>query len=176
MVRVALRRLILAAIAASFVGVPTVLTTSSASAATTPVAQAAAVNWPTVRPGARGERVWTIQLSLQQRGYSLLADGLYGTATTNAVKAFQRARGLPVDGRVGPLTWPRLVFTVTRGNRGPAVRAFERWLRLVYRYDVLVDGTFGPRDQAAIRNVQFNHGLRVDGIVGPATWKVLLTG
>jgi peptidoglycan hydrolase-like protein with peptidoglycan-binding domain len=167
-----MRRCILAAIAAACVVVPAGLVTAGASAAGPPVK-----NWPTVRPGARGERVRTIQYMLDQRGYDVDIDGAYGATTTAAVKDFQRAVRLPVDGRVGPVTWPKLVVTIKRGNRGFAVLAMERWLRLVYRYRaVTVDGVFGPNDAGAVRNVQFNHGLRVDGICGAATWKAIIIG
>lgn len=32
-------------------------------------------------------------------------DGIYGTATAEAVRAYQRLFGLAVDGVVGPATW-----------------------------------------------------------------------
>jgi peptidoglycan hydrolase-like protein with peptidoglycan-binding domain len=38
-------------------------------------------------------------------------DGIFGAKTLAAVRAFQRSRGLTVDGVVGPLTWGAL-FTV----------------------------------------------------------------
>jgi peptidoglycan hydrolase-like protein with peptidoglycan-binding domain len=39
-----------------------------------------------------------------------------------------------------------------------------------------VDGIYGPATIAAVRNVQHDHGLTVDGVCGPHTWSVLVTG
>jgi len=97
-----------------------VFANASASAATKPAAQAAAVSWPTVRPGAKGERVRTIQLLLNQRGYPVAVDGVYGSSTTNAVKAFQKVIKVSADGRVLWLSgrWNAEVYVIsTRTGR-----------------------------------------------------------
>jgi len=37
-----------------------------------------------------------------------------------------------------------------------------------------VDGNFGARTEASVRDYQSGHGLVSDGIVGPGTWSVML--
>ncbi|WP_405587658.1 protein kinase domain-containing protein [Streptomyces sp. NBC_01092] len=61
--------------------------------------------------GNKGQRVVQVQCMLTQRGYSVGSsgvDGEFGTATLAAVKQFQGAKGLEVDGEVGPNTWAAL--------------------------------------------------------------------
>ncbi|MFE5819868.1 protein kinase [Streptomyces sp. NPDC056479] len=61
--------------------------------------------------GNKGQRVVQVQCMLTKRGYSVGSsgvDGEFGTATLAAVKQFQGAKGLEVDGEVGPNTWAAL--------------------------------------------------------------------
>ena len=39
-----------------------------------------------------------------------------------------------------------------------------------------IDGNFGAATKAAVEAVQHDHGVAVDGTVGPVTWSVLVTG
>lgn len=63
---------------------------------------------PTLRQGNTGEYVRQLQQALNKTGAALNPDGIYGTATANAVKAFQESHGLSVDGICGPMTWAAL--------------------------------------------------------------------
>ena len=59
----------------------------------------------TLEPGSEGTEVLDLQEGLAALGYDVGgADGVYGSATANAVAAFQAAEGLPVDGTLGPET------------------------------------------------------------------------
>lgn len=58
-----------------------------------------------------GERpnIIRIQAKLNTLGFACGAtDGIVGPRTVQAIKSFQRTRGLTVDGLVGPATWARL--------------------------------------------------------------------
>jgi hypothetical protein len=76
--------------------------------------------------GARGERVRALQRRLDSLGFKVgQVDGSFGMKTLNAVKAFQRSRGLVADGVVGPQTWKKLgldaldrVIPTSSGGRG----------------------------------------------------------
>ncbi len=66
-------------------------------------------NVPTLRRGNNGESVKELKELLNEKhGAELKVDGNFGKATEAAVKAFQQAHGLTVDGIVGPKTWAAL--------------------------------------------------------------------
>lgn len=58
--------------------------------------------------GSNNDQVLVIQRVLQQRGYGITVDGIFGDNTENAVEAFQRSADLDDDGIVGPDTWDAL--------------------------------------------------------------------
>ncbi len=63
----------------------------------------------TLRKGSRGSEVTKLQEALKELGlYTGKADGVYGRATEQAVKAFQRKNGLKADGVAGPKTLKKL--------------------------------------------------------------------
>lgn len=67
---------------------------------------------PTVRKGAKGNITKLIQEKLLSLGYKLPkwgADGSFGGETVDAVKLFQEAKGLSIDGVVGQNTWRKLL-------------------------------------------------------------------
>lgn len=45
------------------------------------------------------------QAQMKKRGWKITADGLYGSATARVARAFQKEKGLTVDGKIGPATW-----------------------------------------------------------------------
>ena len=60
------------------------------------------------------EEVRELQRILNQEGFGLGADGMFGRETEMAVKRFQRDHGLDDDGIVGEMTWAILTGQ-TRG-------------------------------------------------------------
>jgi protein MpaA len=84
-----------------------VLATSSAVVAATsaPVSAVSCTISVTLRQGSSGSAVTCLESRLKELGYSLSGpDTYFGTTTTSAVKAFQKSKGLLVDGIVGPVT------------------------------------------------------------------------
>ena len=77
---------------------------------------------PILRRGSRGSAVAQLQEQLSAAGFDPgAADGIFGARTDAAVRAFQQARGLMVDGIVGPRTWAALASGTQpspQGGRG----------------------------------------------------------
>ena len=70
------------------------------------------VNLKMLSKGSKGETVKALQTLLIGYGYSCGswgADGDFGNGTDKAVKAYQKAKGLEVDGIVGTNTWKKLL-------------------------------------------------------------------
>jgi peptidoglycan hydrolase-like protein with peptidoglycan-binding domain len=64
---------------------------------------------PLLRRDATGDVVKLAQTRLRSHGFDPgPIDGVFGADTERAVRAFQAARGLEVDGEVGPFTWGAL--------------------------------------------------------------------
>ena len=129
--------------------------------------------WPTLKQGARGFRVTGLQRLLLHHGHSLDVDGSFGPDTLSKVRSFQSAKGLVVDGTVGPITWGALTPTLKNGASSTAVSSLQGLLNN-RGSSLAVDGSFGPATLSAVRSFQSSNGLEVDGTVGPITWSHLL--
>lgn len=150
-----------------------------------------------IKYGSEGPAVTTVQTKLSNlKYYKGIIDGKYGYSTAKAVRAFQAAKGLKVDGIVGPITWAALVGNVAipkpatpvnpntpvpipksprvqYGYSGYLVKiAQQRLLDLGYKAGK-ADGKFGYSTYLATRAFQVKNRLQVDGIIGPTTWKRL---
>lgn len=68
--------------------------------------------------------------------------------------------------------------TIKKRSRGPYVAYCQNLLnaRLSGQAPLWVDGIFGPKTDARVRQYQTRKRLVVDGIVGPATWAALEAG
>ncbi|MDE6255210.1 MAG: N-acetylmuramoyl-L-alanine amidase [Muribaculaceae bacterium] len=66
----------------------------------------------TIKRGSRGADVKTLQAKL-----NLYPDGIFGPLTEEAVKQFQREKGLTADGIAGANTWRALGFVISSNKR-----------------------------------------------------------
>ncbi len=145
-----------------------------------PYVQRNVENYQTIRQGDRGNFVTILQYILNNYGYNLTADGIYGAATRRAVIDFQKNNNLAQDGIVGRNTWNKLLVlrpggqVLRRGNKQSAVLYLQRLL-LSFLYPITdLDGIFGPETERAVKAFQAENNLEADGIVGRNTWNALL--
>jgi peptidoglycan hydrolase-like protein with peptidoglycan-binding domain len=134
---------------------------------------------PTLHSGSTGEAVRQLQTALQETGNDPgPIDGVFGSQTAAAVKAFQAERGITVDGIVGPITWRNIDEfaefdepVLREGSTGLPVRRAQSRLTAAGFDTGGVDGVFGPQTESGVRALQQAAGVPIDGIVGPQTWQ-----
>ena len=81
------------------------------------------VNASAFRIGDQGSDVVAIQSQLVSLGYDVEADGDFGPATAEAVKEFQRTKGIQADGFVGDTTYKALL-----GREMPVVQHSSNYI------------------------------------------------
>jgi peptidoglycan hydrolase-like protein with peptidoglycan-binding domain len=121
----------------------------------------------------RAERVMILQQQLTALGFALgPIDGRYGPLTTQAVERFQHAYGLLADGVVGPLTADALHANAPQpptNGRIERVKSLQRQLSWLGFEPGPADGKYGPLTTGAVKRFQAAHDLQADGIVDPTT-------
>ncbi|MGZ4264310.1 MAG: peptidoglycan-binding protein [Solirubrobacteraceae bacterium] len=134
-------------------------------------------NAPESPADERAERVKMLQRQLSWLGFEPgPTDGRYGPLTTGAVKRFQEAHDLPVDGIVGHATAETLRASIAQrpsSDRIERVKALQRQLQWLGLEPGAIDGRYGPRTAEAVRRFQEDRDLPADGIVDPATQRAL---
>ncbi len=136
-----------------------------------------------LREGSEGEAVRKLQQALKKLGYySGSVDGSFGSGTTSAVQAFQRANDLTVDGAAGPSTQRALYgtsssityATLREGDTGSAVKNLQYALYELGYYDGRLDSDYGSTTSDAVRAFQIQNNISpVDGVAGNKTLQKL---
>ncbi len=139
-----------------------------------PVRSAAAIaSWPVVQQGNSGPHVKAIQFLLRHRGYTVTADGVFGSGTRSQVIAFQSSNGLVADGIVGGGTWAKLVVQLDYASQGAAVSALEIELGR-HGYYMQADTNYGAATRYAVLDFKGKHGLGGGAVVGVTSWQEIV--
>jgi peptidoglycan hydrolase-like protein with peptidoglycan-binding domain len=125
----------------------------------------------------RIEQVKALQRQLSWLGFEPgTVDGRYGPITTGAVKRFQEAHDLTVDGVVGHGTRDALRASLAQrpsSDRIDRVKELQRQLSWLGHEPGPVDGRYGPLTTAAVARFQDSNELPADGVVDSATHRAL---
>jgi LysM repeat protein len=132
---------------------------------------------------AANPQIAGLQVALRAHGmYHGAIDGVQGPRTKAAIRAFQRRRGLTVDGLAGtrtrralgrlgkPLYGRRIL---RRGAIGYDVAVLQFLLRRSGYRIGRIDGHFGPHTALILRRFQRRNHLTPDGVAGASTAKKL---
>ena len=172
---------------------PTAAPTQAATQA--PTAAPTEDTFVTIKKGATGSTVKTIQKKLISLGFlSDSADGAFGNKTLSAVKAFQSARGLSATGDVDRATYDALLsgststataaptaaptqdasYTeISRGSTGDEVKKLQKRLTELGFYRGSTQGTFGTLTESALMDFQSAAGLTRSGKLDASTYAII---
>lgn len=158
--------------------------TTSTTTTTTTASTTYTFTPPQIKKGATGPAVILMQRLLRYEGkYKDSLDGIWGNNTEAAVRAYQKANKLAIDGICGPATWASLLgitgskkslAQIQYNSKGQAVKLLQKLLRIQNMYVGVVDGIYGPATRAGVVAYQKSKKLSQDGVCGPKTWKSLI--
>lgn len=144
-----------------------------------------------LKRGSTGTAVKALQKALG----GLTVDGSFGPATETKVKAYQKAKGLTVNGIADSKVWNALIsgsttiapapapapapttnelakyagLTLKLWSKGEAVSAMQKAIG-----KLTVDGSFGRLTEARVKEYQTEKKLPVTGVVDAGVWKALM--
>lgn len=135
--------------------------------------------------GERGEPIKALQTALNaalglKKKQRIATDGVFGKGTVTALKKFEEASGLPIDGIadeqvITALGIDHTTFTIARGARQASVVSIQKALANVLKIKIRPDGVFGSGTAKTVSRFQKSVGLKPTGIVDRTTWMALLT-
>ena len=147
--------------------------------------QSSSASSSSLKKGDEGKDVKDLQQALISLGYLHTdATGTFGSATKEAVEAFQKDMGLSVDGVAGPKTLTKLYdktevvegdsqsasgTTLKKGDEGSGVTELQNLLKAAGYFSSECTGYFGSITETALKNYQRDKGLTVDGLAGERT-------
>jgi NAD(P)H-hydrate repair Nnr-like enzyme with NAD(P)H-hydrate epimerase domain len=141
-----------------------------------------------LKKGSTGSETTRIQKMLYDLDYTIIVDGVFGTATEKVVKKFQQEHLLDVTGIVDEITKGALQAELTwknetsiasgsilkKGHSGAAVVTLQKALNKKGA-KLVADGVFGEATLKALKTFQKKAKMKEDGIAGSQVWKALNT-
>lgn len=144
--------------------------------------------------GERNSQVTALQQALQSLGYfNTGVTDYYGSVTEEAVRQFQRDRGLSVDGIAGPATLAALglgrpasqifnpggntaIRAIGYGETSSRVKSIQQRLKVLNYFDGPITGYFGSLTREAVIRFQEDSGLPRTGEIDSRTLYAINVG
>ena len=135
--------------------------------------------------GERGEPVKAVQTALNvalglKKKQRIAIDGAFGKGTVAALKKFEEASGLPIDGIadeqvIAALGIDHTTFILARGATQSSVVSIQKALANVLKIKIRADGVYGSGTAKTVSRFQKSVGLKTTGVVDRTTWMALLS-
>ena len=135
--------------------------------------------------GERGEPVKAVQTALNvalglKKKQRIAIDGAFGKGTVAALKKFEEASGLPIDGIadeqvIAALGIDHTTFILARGATQSSVVSIQKALANVLKIKIRADGVYGSGTAKTVSRFQKSVGLKPTGVVDRTTWMALLS-
>lgn len=167
--------------AAAFLATPGAAALADGHTAPSVVKRIDAKPWPVLRSGDSGDTVAVAQDLLYGYGYKHLElSDTMDAKTVRATIAFQTDHDLSRTGTFDAETWQTIcddfeTHPLRQGDKSWKVNAVQQALYTDGDQSVNIDGRFGPQTTAAVKAFQKKQKIGVDGIVGPLTFRALVT-
>ncbi|MDX2243627.1 MAG: peptidoglycan-binding protein [Leptolyngbyaceae cyanobacterium bins.302] len=137
------------------------------------------INKPILQLGSQGAAVEELQSLICTffRAPYIPVDGIFGTRTEITVKEMQERFFLTSDGIVGAKTWRALIARKNEylpvlkiGSQGDLVHKVQTRLAINDFVVGSIDGIFGAKTEAGVKQFQASRSIKADGIIGSQTW------
>ena len=135
-----------------------------------------------LQPDDRGEAVYVLQQRLTDLGFFKgIVSGQYDSLTIQAVQTMRIINNLPTADYADLTLISRLLgqkiiagrATLEPGFSGYEAELLQTRLQALQYYAGMIDGYYNDDVTRAVKAFQFQHGLSVDGLAGPATQRAL---
>lgn len=127
-------------------------------------------DFPAYATGSREPGVRTLQYLLNTyNGTDLVVDGIFGSASREAVSDWQRSVGVRATGVMDDQTWLELLPKLSQGAQGADVTAVQLELGQA-GFETKVTGIFDATTVDAVEAFQSHHNIRPTGVVTSVVW------
>ena len=161
---------------------------SSSGSGSSSSSGSSSVSSTTLTVGSTGSAVRNLQDNLTTLGYySGDITGHFGSQTAEAVRKYQKAKGLSQTGTATPSLQSRIAgdtgsssgsgsskgstvaISLRQGDSGTQVTNLQNALAKLKYYYGEITGSYGPLTAKAVRRFQEDNDLTIDGVAGPKT-------